>query len=256
MVTANGDLVTLSREKDGDTFLGSVVALGALGVVTKVTLDLQPAFWMQQNVYEKLPMDDIYEHFDEITSAGYSVSLFPTWQFDWSETVWVKQKLANHQPIAVPDSFFGATLGSNDRPVAPDYDRVLTRFGVAIPWHECLPTSTLKMRCGWQGCKGIFCAAPICCRCHEGGEQVAARAGTSSATEVRTWQPTNSGSACLRTGDRGYSFHSSKVGRRAGDDPLIEDAIAPLEPRPHWGKLFNMTPASVISPNASPISSA
>ena len=37
LVTANGDVLTLSREKDGETFLGAVVNLGALGVVTKVT---------------------------------------------------------------------------------------------------------------------------------------------------------------------------------------------------------------------------
>ena len=252
MVTANGDLVTLSREKDGDTFLGSVVALGALGVVTKVTLDLQPAFWMQQNVYEKLPMDDIYEHFDEITSAGYSVSLFPTWQFDWSETVWVKQKLSNHQPIAVPETFFGATLGSNDRPVADDYDRVLTRFGVAIPWHECLPHFNFKdaMRVGNELQSEYFVprqyavdAMKAVSKLRPGLEPVL------GVTEVRTvaadklWL-----SPAYEQEIVGIHFNWLKKweGVRAMI-PLIEDAIAPFEPRPHWGKLFSMTPAQVQS---------
>ena len=42
-VTADGDVLRLSREKDGSTFRGSVVNLGALGVVTKVTLG-RPAY--------------------------------------------------------------------------------------------------------------------------------------------------------------------------------------------------------------------
>src|SRR6202166_956032 len=37
MITASGDIVTLSRKKDGERFSGAVVALGALGVVTKIT---------------------------------------------------------------------------------------------------------------------------------------------------------------------------------------------------------------------------
>src|SRR5262245_2570835 len=43
-VTAAGEVVTLSKEKDGDQFLGAVVGLGGLGVVTKVTLDLRPSY--------------------------------------------------------------------------------------------------------------------------------------------------------------------------------------------------------------------
>ncbi|HEV8082342.1 MAG TPA: FAD-binding protein, partial [Chitinophagaceae bacterium] len=40
IVTASGDVITLSREKDGEKFLAAVVGLGALGIVTKVTLDI------------------------------------------------------------------------------------------------------------------------------------------------------------------------------------------------------------------------
>ena len=50
MVTADGNVVNLSRERDGETFNGAVVGLGALGVTTKVTLDIQPSFKMRQYV--------------------------------------------------------------------------------------------------------------------------------------------------------------------------------------------------------------
>ena len=62
LVTAGGDVLALSRERDGDAFLGSVVNLGALGVVTKVTLDVQPTFMMRQDVYENLPLAQLTDH--------------------------------------------------------------------------------------------------------------------------------------------------------------------------------------------------
>jgi alditol oxidase len=55
LVTANGEVVTLSREQHGQQFQGAVVGLGGLGVVTKVTLDIVPTFDMRQVVYENLP---------------------------------------------------------------------------------------------------------------------------------------------------------------------------------------------------------
>jgi hypothetical protein len=44
MVTASGEGLQLSRKKDSETFHGAVVGLGALGVITKITLDIQPTY--------------------------------------------------------------------------------------------------------------------------------------------------------------------------------------------------------------------
>ena len=66
MVTAGGDVVRIARDTDPEIFHGAVVNLGALGVVTKVTLDVQPAFAMRQDVYLDLPMAHAIEHLDDI----------------------------------------------------------------------------------------------------------------------------------------------------------------------------------------------
>src|SRR4051794_31948325 len=101
LVTADGDLLSLSREKDGDAFLGSVVNLGALGVVTKVTLDIQPAYMMRQDVFENLPLSELTDHFEGIMSGGYSVSLFTDWQEKRINEVWVKNRIGEGDvPVA------------------------------------------------------------------------------------------------------------------------------------------------------------
>ncbi|WP_141724722.1 FAD-binding protein, partial [Streptomyces niveus] len=90
LITADGDWLTLDRERDGERFAGSVVALGALGVVTSLTLDLVPAFGVRQFVRTGLSLDVLAEHFDTITSAAYSVSLFTDWSAPRFGQVWLK----------------------------------------------------------------------------------------------------------------------------------------------------------------------
>ncbi|MFD1503619.1 FAD-binding protein, partial [Streptosporangium lutulentum] len=98
LVTADGEIVVLSREKDGDRFAGAVVGLGALGVVTRVTLDVVPTFDVRQYVYENLPWARLEEHFEEIMSAAYSVSLFTGWNGPRIDQVWVKQRVDEPGP--------------------------------------------------------------------------------------------------------------------------------------------------------------
>jgi alditol oxidase len=77
LVTASGETLTASR---GDPdFDGLVLGLGALGVVTRVTLDVEPAYQVRQRAYEGLTWPSLFEHLDAVTAAGYSVSLFTRW---------------------------------------------------------------------------------------------------------------------------------------------------------------------------------
>ncbi|MFI5427550.1 FAD-binding protein [Aeromicrobium sp. UC242_57] len=89
LVTAAGELLDIAR--GDDDFDAMVVSLGALGIVTYVTLDVQPTFDVRQDVFEHLPWADVIEHFDEITASAYSVSMFTDWGDDIT-SVWLKSR--------------------------------------------------------------------------------------------------------------------------------------------------------------------
>src|SRR4029079_18956317 len=108
VVSASDEVLTFARRADLAAFQAAVVHLGAIGVVTKVTLDLQPAFTMRQDVYLDLPMTQVRDHFDEIVSAGYSVSLFTDWQKGRINEVWVKRRIEKDATLTATKDFYGA----------------------------------------------------------------------------------------------------------------------------------------------------
>ncbi|MCY7358843.1 MAG: FAD-binding protein, partial [Rudanella sp.] len=109
-VHGGGELVTLSRAQNPDIFDGAVVGLGALGVVTKVTLNVQPTFMMQQAVYRNLPVSALATNFETIMGSGYSVSLFTDWQNERVNQVWIKSKIEGNSttPVKLAPEFYGA----------------------------------------------------------------------------------------------------------------------------------------------------
>src|SRR5580704_8096045 len=109
LITASGETVEFTREKDSALFPGVVVNLGGLGVVTRLTLAVQPTYQVSQYVFENLPIRTLEQHFEEIMSAGYSVSLFTDWRDGNISEVWVKTKVGVGQSFAGVKEWFGAT---------------------------------------------------------------------------------------------------------------------------------------------------
>ena len=140
IVTAAGEVVKLSR-KDGETFRGAVVGLGALGVITKVTLDIQPTYMMRQYVYENMPLFAVKDHFDAIESSAYSVSLFTDWQNQRISEVWIKSREEKGQAFDPTPEFFGAKQATrNLHPIAElSAENCTEQMGVPGPWYERLP---------------------------------------------------------------------------------------------------------------------
>src|SRR3712207_2092922 len=111
-VDAAGDVVTLSRQRDGDQFNGAVVGLGGVGVLTKLTLDVEPTFDVAQVVYRNLPMKELAANFDAIMSSGYSVSLFTDWTRKNINQVWVKRRVEPGSSGTMPREIHGEQLAT------------------------------------------------------------------------------------------------------------------------------------------------
>ena len=141
LVIASGEVVNLTRERDGGTFRAAVVGLGALGVITNVTLDIQPTYLMRQYVYENMPLSQMKDHFDAIESSAYSVSLFTDWQKQRINEVWIKSRLEEGQTFHATPEFFGARLATrNLHPIAElSAENCTEQMGVPGPWYERLP---------------------------------------------------------------------------------------------------------------------
>ncbi|MEM7538544.1 MAG: FAD-binding protein [Chloroflexota bacterium] len=252
-VAANGELVSLTREQDGDVFHGAVVGLGALGVVTRMTLDLIPTFMVQQEIYRGLPLTRLYENFDAVMSSGYSVCLFTDWQNGQIGGAWVKHKLADNMAIDVPDELFGAQLGSDTHVLdRPGSDRILTPMRVPGPWYERLIHMYLKHPSG----PGDELQTEYFVPRHHAIEAMSTVESLRAhlepildLTELRTiaadalWMSPAYGQDIVAIQ---FNWHNDGPGV-SRFLPLLEEQLAPFEARPHWGKLFATSPARIQS---------
>jgi xylitol oxidase len=251
IVTAEGEVVALSRENRGDTFDGMVVALGALGIVTKITLKIVPTYIVRQAVYENLPFSNVEKYFEEIVSSAYSVSLFTDWQEGRVRQVWRKCLSTGGDEAAMPSTFFGAALATTDRhPISLSAESCTTQRGIPGPWYERLPHFRLEFTpsSGEELQSEFFVprqhAVPALRAMVELRDKVTPHLLIS---EVRTiaadglWM-----SPCYKQASVGIHFTWKQDWPAVQKVlPLIEERLVPLACRPHWGKLFTMPPERI-----------
>lgn len=252
-VTANGEIVTLSREENQE-FYGAVVGLGALGVVTKVTLDVLPSFSVRQNVYLNLPMEQLDNHFDEIMSSGYSVSLFTDWQTPDINQVWIKRIANKDEPFSADPEFYGATLATrNVHPIIEmSAESCTEQMGIPGPWYDRLPHFKLD----FTPSNGEELQAEFFVPRQDAVQAIKAVATLSQElkpllmiTEIRTIDADNLWmSPCYQQPSVAIHFTLKQdIEGVNGLLPKIEEKLAPFGVKPHWGKLFTIPPATLQS---------
>ena len=253
LVTADGTLRHLARG-DAD-FDGAVVALGALGVVVRVTLDVEPTYDVAQEVHTDLPWDAVLEHLDEITGSADSVSLFTDWSAAGVRQVWRKTRVdpgAAYEPRA---DLFGARPAPGPLHPLPGIDPVncTQQLGVPGPWHERLPHFRLEFT---PSNGDELQSEYLVPRAHAVAAIEALRglgdlvAPLLQVAEIRTIAGDDLWLSTAEGGDR-VGLHFTWLPRQAEVEavlPRIEAALAPLGARPHWGKLFD----AVGGPGADP----
>ena len=241
LVTSDGEVLTLSR---GDPdFDGLVVGLGALGALTRVTLDVEPAYDVRQRVFEGLSWDALSEHFDQITAAGYSVSAFTLWG-ESIDQLWVKSRVTE-SPETVSEDLFGALAATGHRHPIRGLDPIncTPQLGDPRPMVRAAPALPDGVHAERRRRDPVRVPAPP--RPRDRRDRRAARLAETirpllQVSEIRTiaadelWM-----SPAYREDVVGLHFTwgpDEAAVRRALIE--IEAALIPLGARPHWGKLF------------------
>ncbi|HTF19433.1 MAG TPA: D-arabinono-1,4-lactone oxidase [Chryseolinea sp.] len=255
VLAGSGELMTFSKEKDPVEFAAAVVNLGALGVVTKVTLQLLPAFKVRQWVYLNLPMAQLARQFDEIMSSGYSVSLFTDWQTDNINQLWIKSIAKDGEPVQATPTLYGATLADRDvHPIiAISAENCTPQMGVAGPWYERLP----HFKMDFTPSSGEELQAEYFVprnRAVDALQAVAARhkdelKSLLFISEIRTiaaddlWLSTAFGRDSVAI----HFTLKQDIPGVMSFLPKLEETLEPFDARPHWGKQFTMNPAKLRS---------
>jgi xylitol oxidase len=251
MVGPEGDLIELSRAADPDRFDGAVVALGALGIITDVTLDLVPSFDVAQYVYLDMPLDTVAAEYAAISATAYSVSVFTNWQSGLGN-VWLKQR-TDQVDAAAPQLFWlGARLAEEPQHPVPGMppEYCTAQLGVPGPWYERLPhfRPDFTPSSGEELQSEFFLersAAPAAIEAlRRLGDRIAP---VVQISEIRTiaadglW-------LSPAYGRDSVAFHFTWIADAAAVDPVlaaVEEQLLPLGARPHWGKVFHVPPAQV-----------
>lgn len=242
LVTADGDLV---RYNAGDPdFEGAVINLGALGVVTALELQVEPAFEVEQTVFEKLPVDALIENFDGVTGAAYSVSVFTTWRdSDVTDSVWVKRRPDRDPDL--PDTLLGAVRADDERHPLPGLPAIgcTPQLGVPGPWFNRLPHFKLD----FTPSNGVELQSEYLVPRQHAVDAIKALRALSAdiapllqVNEIRTvaadklWLSSSYGTDAV-------GLHFTWVQDQPAVEallPKIEAVLEPFAARPHWGKLF------------------
>jgi xylitol oxidase len=244
IVKGDGSLVTVGR---GDPDLAGLAAgLGRFGIVTRVTLDLQPSFTVRQDVYRMAPWDAVLEAFDEVMASAYSVSLMADYARPVVDEVWQKTRLGDGPPDPVPASRFGGSWA--DDAGLPAGTHLNQRGGIPGPWSDRLAhfRRGKTLRNGGDELQSEYFVGRehgvAALRALRGmGERISphlhvSEVRTVAADELWLSPAYRRGSVCI-----GFTWrkHAAEVTSLL---PAIEAALEPFAPRPHWGKLSRLGP--------------
>jgi alditol oxidase len=240
-VNASGVLERLS----GAALESQLVSLGLLGIVTSVTLAIEPTYHVMQYVYEGVSLETLMADFEKIFASAYSVSVFTDWASEQC-AVWLKR----YSLLPAPQPPFGGTLADGPRHPLPGMDPVncTDQQGILGPWHLRLPHFQLE----FTPSKGDELQSEFFVPRKSAPEAIAAIhalrekiAPLLFISELRTVAADNLWlSPHYQRDSLGIHFTWKPDWPAVRTVlPAIEAALAPFDARPHWGKLYTQVPS-------------
>ena len=248
LVTANGDVRTLTRRDPH--FAAAVVGMGAVGIVTRLELTIEPTYAVTQWVYENLPWDAVGADFDAIMGSAYSVSLFTDWLGQGAQLAYVKEREGAPHDAELLQRVSGGRASGPRHPLPGGPTENVTEQGTAGPWHERLPHFRLE----FTPSGGEEIQSEYLVDARHAVEAIDALRAIGPqfspllyVSEIRTiaaddlWMSTayDRDSVAFH-----FTWHRDQPAVEAVL-PAIEAALAPFGARPHWGKLFLLGAAEI-----------
>ncbi len=256
--TANGNLssaVTAVEimDADGHThriddahpwFPAAALGLGAFGVVTAVELRTVATYTVTAEAYTAVPWDAVIADPRRLFASAHSVSVFTTWGDPAHDLVWIKATDADTEPGYVMD------LGGHPIGAELHLGRIrtvgnTTERGTPGPWHTRLP----HFRAEALPSDGDEIQSEYFVPLDAAPEALAAVRSLASVvdpvllvSELRTVAADDLWLSPAYRRDV-LAIHFTWRNDNAGVAavlPAVEAALAPFDPRPHWGKAFTM----------------
>ena len=253
LVRADGELMTV-RSGDPD-FPGAVLALGAIGVVTRLWLRIEPTFDVRQSVVLDVPWGDVEDQAEKILTSAYSVSMFTTFaQQRLVDTVWFKSRVPEGDGEADEEALWGGRAAVEAVHPIPGLDAVAATEQLAVrgPWNDRLPHFRMEFvpSSGDELQSEFFVDRRHASAVLEALDEAASQISPAlQVCEIRTiasddlWLSQFNGRETL-------AVHVTWVPDLDVVRPALaalEAALAPFDPRPHWGKVFLDFDASRIA---------
>ncbi|KAF9909777.1 hypothetical protein EC991_008100 [Linnemannia zychae] len=98
LITAKGETISCSKTERADIFNAAVCSLGALGIITRMTLQCEPAFRLE-NKQEPAKLDDVLKNLDTIIHSAEHVRL---WWYPHTDNVVVWRANRTTKEISRP----------------------------------------------------------------------------------------------------------------------------------------------------------
>ncbi len=233
---------------DHDDLAGSVVSLGALGVVVGLELAIEPTYLVRQEVRTGLSWRSVEDHLDDVLAAGYSASLFTRFDPEHVDQLWVKSR-ADEPPLEEVWSTTAAAEPLHMLVGAPT-EALTEQGGVPGPWLHRLPHFRLEftpsrgqeLQSEYFVPRGHAVAALTALR-----RVAPAFTHLLQVTEVRAVAGDDLWLSGAEGGDV-LALHFTwvlDVPAVRAVLPVVEEALRPFGVRPHWGKVFTMEAAEV-----------
>ena len=255
LVLADGTVLTCNRDENAEILAAARVSLGALGIVTSVTLQTEPAFLLTADE-RPMPLLDVVDAFEEHVAANEHFELYWFPHTDIALTKRNNRSAGPPQPLSrlrtliedevLSNGVFEATcrLGRARPSVIPRLNRVVARALTARTYTDAAPrvfTSTRRVRfCEMEyavprvALPGLLRELRTLPERH--GQQI------SFPVEVRVAPADDIPLSTASGRDTAYvAVHVYRGTDHAPYFDAVEALMGAAGGRPHWGKLHSLT---------------